>query len=96
MGRIPLAGIAGQERSTLLRRPVVGTFQRAAARCRDRRAVLRSEPAAGLALARHAPYDFLVQSASWKIGAVSIAVLRRQYDKTYVAAAFTNQGRAVR
>jgi hypothetical protein len=44
---------------------------------------------------RHAPYDFLVQSANWKIGAVSISVLRRQYDKTYVAAAFSNQGRAV-
>lgn len=44
---------------------------------------------------RHAPYDFLVQSASWKIGAVSISVLRKQYDKTYVAAAFSNQGRAV-
>jgi hypothetical protein len=44
---------------------------------------------------RHAPYDFLVQSASWKIGAVSISILRRQNDKTYVAAAFSNQGRAV-
>jgi hypothetical protein len=43
----------------------------------------------------HAPYDFLVQGASWKIGAVAISVLRRQYDKTYVAAAFSNQGRAV-
>lgn len=44
---------------------------------------------------KHAPYDFLVQSPAWKIGAVSIAILRRQYDKTYVAAAFTNNGRAV-
>jgi len=41
------------------------------------------------------PYDFMVQSAAWKIGAVAISVIRRQYDKTYVAAAFTNQGRAV-
>jgi len=44
---------------------------------------------------KHEPYDFMVQSAVWKIGAVAIAVLRRQYDRTYVAAAFTNQGRAV-
>jgi hypothetical protein len=41
------------------------------------------------------PYDFLVQSQSWQIGAVSISVLRRQFDKTYVVAAFINQGRAV-
>jgi hypothetical protein len=44
---------------------------------------------------KNEPYDFLVQSPTWKIGAVSISVLRRQYDKTYVAAAFTNKGRAV-
>ncbi len=41
------------------------------------------------------PYDFLVQSATWKIGAVSISILRKQFDKTYVAAAFDNNGRAV-
>jgi hypothetical protein len=41
------------------------------------------------------PYDFFVQSATWKIGAVSISILRRQYDKTYVAAAFDNKGRAI-
>ena len=41
------------------------------------------------------PYDFLVQSASWKLGGISIAVTRRQYDKTYVAVAFRNNGRAV-
>jgi hypothetical protein len=44
---------------------------------------------------KNEPYDFLVQSSVWKIGAVAIAILRRQYDKTYVAAAFTNNGRAV-
>ncbi|HET7884982.1 MAG TPA: hypothetical protein VFL62_02030 [Bradyrhizobium sp.] len=42
-----------------------------------------------------APYDFLVQSTSWKLGGVSISILRRQFDKTYVAAAFDNQGRRV-
>ena len=41
------------------------------------------------------PYDFLVQSAAWKLGAVSISILRRQFDKTYVAIAFDNNGRAV-
>ena len=42
-----------------------------------------------------APYDFLVQSATWKLGAISISILRRQYDKTYVTAGFVNQGRPV-
>jgi hypothetical protein len=44
----------------------------------------------------HEPYDFLVQSTTWKLGAVSISILSRQFDKTYVAARFDNQGRAVR
>ena len=41
------------------------------------------------------PYDFLSRAPTWQIGAVAISILRRQYDKTYVAVAFTNQGRAV-
>ena len=41
------------------------------------------------------PYDFLVQSPTWKLGGVSISILRRQFDKTYVAVAFDNNGRAV-
>jgi hypothetical protein len=36
-----------------------------------------------------------VQSPTWQIGAVAISILRRQYDKTYVAVAFTNHGRPV-
>ena len=44
---------------------------------------------------KNEPYDFLVQSSSWKLGAVAISILRRQYDKIYVAAAFTNHSRAV-
>jgi hypothetical protein len=44
---------------------------------------------------RNEPYDFLVQSPTWKIGAVAISILRKQFDKTYVAASFDNQGRAV-
>jgi hypothetical protein len=42
-----------------------------------------------------APYDFLVQSRTWKLGPVAISILRRQYDRTYVAAAFANNGRPV-
>jgi len=41
------------------------------------------------------PYDFLVQSPTWKLGAIAISILRKQFDKTYVAVAFDNQGRAV-
>ena len=44
---------------------------------------------------KNEPYDFLVQSTTWKIGAVAISILRKQFDKTYVAVAFTNNGRAV-
>jgi hypothetical protein len=44
---------------------------------------------------KHQPYDFLVQSPTWKIGAVSISIVRKQYDKTYVAAAFENNSRAI-
>jgi hypothetical protein len=44
---------------------------------------------------RTEPYDFLVQSPSWKLGPITIAVLRRQYDKTYVTANFDNRGRRV-
>ncbi len=42
---------------------------------------------------RDQPYDFLVQSPTWKLGPVAIAILRRQFDKTYVAVAFDNHGR---
>lgn len=44
---------------------------------------------------RAEPYDFLVQSPNWKLGPVAISVVRRQYDKTYVAANFDNRGRRV-
>ena len=40
-------------------------------------------------------WNSLVQSRTWKLGAVSISVIRRQFDKIYVAAAFDNNGRAV-
>lgn len=44
---------------------------------------------------RDQPYDFLVQSATWKLGPVGIAVLRKQFDKTYVAVTFDNNNRAI-
>ena len=44
---------------------------------------------------KNEPYDFLVQSAAWKLGAVSISILRKQFDKTYVGVAFDNNGGAV-
>jgi hypothetical protein len=44
---------------------------------------------------RSQPYDFLVQSDAWKLGPVSIATLRKQFDKTYVTVSFDNSGRAV-
>jgi hypothetical protein len=31
---------------------------------------------------KNKPYDFLVQSTTWKLGAVSISILRKQFDKT--------------
>jgi hypothetical protein len=45
--------------------------------------------------AKNLPYDFLVQSKSWKLSGITTSIIRRQYDKTYVAAAFSNSGRAV-
>jgi hypothetical protein len=42
-----------------------------------------------------APYDFLVQSATWKLGAIATSILRKQFDKTYVTVAFDNRGRAI-
>jgi hypothetical protein len=41
------------------------------------------------------PYDFFVQSTSWTLGAISTAILRKQFDKTYIAVAFNNGARAV-
>jgi hypothetical protein len=46
-------------------------------------------------LSRNPPYDFFVQSPTWKLGAVSVSILRKQFDKTYVTVAFVNNGRAV-
>ena len=54
----------------------------------------RSLQAAWISL-KDEPYDFFVQSPAWNLGAVSISILRRQFDKTYVAVAFDNNGRAV-
>jgi hypothetical protein len=42
-----------------------------------------------------APYEFLVQSVSWKLGAVTVSILRKQFDRTYVTASFDNKGKPV-
>jgi hypothetical protein len=44
---------------------------------------------------RSVPYDFLVQSSTWKLGPIAISLLRKQYDRTYVAVGFDNEGRTV-
>ena len=44
---------------------------------------------------RPPPCDFFVQSPSWKLGPVNIAVTLRQFDRTYVEASFTNDGKPV-
>jgi hypothetical protein len=43
----------------------------------------------------NAPYDFLVQGTAWKLGAISVSILRRQFDRTYVTAGFDNKGKPV-
>jgi hypothetical protein len=44
---------------------------------------------------RTEPYDFLVQSPTWRLGPVAVSILRKQFDKTYVVASFDNEGRSV-
>jgi hypothetical protein len=84
-----------QPRRRLLRRPLVRSL---GGLPRDT-ATVRQFFDPGLQAARSSlkdePYDFFVQSPTWKLGAVSISILRRQFDKTYVAVAFDNHGRAV-
>ncbi len=41
------------------------------------------------------PYDFFVQSPSWKLGSVSLAITLKQFDRTYVAATFINHDKPV-
>ncbi len=45
--------------------------------------------------AKAPPYDFFVQSKTWKIGALSIAILRKEFDRTYVAVNFRNRDKPV-
>jgi hypothetical protein len=49
----------------------------------------------GWASSKRLPFDFFVQGTSWKLGAVYTTILRKQYDRTYIAVAFSNGGRAV-
>lgn len=45
--------------------------------------------------AKEPPYDFFVQGKTWKIGALSIAILRKEFDRTYVAVNFNNRDKKV-
>jgi hypothetical protein len=45
--------------------------------------------------AKTPPYDFFVQSPKWKISDLVFTIVRRQFDRTYVAADFNNNGRHV-
>jgi hypothetical protein len=45
--------------------------------------------------AKSPPYDFFVQSPTWKLGEVSVAVARRQFDRTYLTVSFSNRGKPV-
>ena len=44
---------------------------------------------------RDQPYDFLVQSPTWKLGSISTAILRKQFDRTYVVVTFDNNDRPI-
>ncbi len=45
--------------------------------------------------AKPPPFDFLVQAAEWKLGAVAITGTIKQFDRSYVRVAFVNQGKPV-
>ena len=45
--------------------------------------------------AKPQPYDFFVQSPTWKLGPVTISIVRKQFDRTYVEAAFANNSKPV-
>jgi hypothetical protein len=94
-GRIPFAGIGGQERLRLLRRPLVRSLRRLPHDTATARQFFDPGLQAAWSSLKDESYDFLVQSPTWKLGAIAISILRRQFDKTYVAVAFDNHGRAV-
>jgi hypothetical protein len=45
--------------------------------------------------ATDAPYDFLVQSKTWKLRDISIAITRKAYDRTIVTVRFINDEKPV-
>jgi hypothetical protein len=94
-GRIQVAGIAGPECLRPLRQRRLRAFEGPAAQQRTAEKFFDPALRSAWVALRREPYDFLVQSSSWRLGAVSISILRQQFDKTYVAVAFDNQGRAV-
>ena len=94
-GRIPLAGIPGQKCLRPLRRRFVQSLQRATACTATARQFFDPSLRSAWISLKNKPYDFFVQSTTWKLSAILISSLRKQFDKTYVAVAFDNKGRAV-
>jgi hypothetical protein len=93
-GRVPFTGIAGQERLRLLRQGNARLLRRPAHDPEIARQFF-DPPLQSDWVSSKPPFDFLIQSTRWMLGAVSIAVIRKQLDKTYVAVAFSNNQRAV-
>jgi hypothetical protein len=90
-GRVPLTGIADPQRLCPLRQ-----WRLSKGLPRDPETARQfCDPSLRKAWTapRDQPYDFLVQSPNWKLGPVGIAILRKQFDKTYVAVSFDNHGR---
>jgi hypothetical protein len=94
-GRVPLAGIADPQRLCLLRQWHRRTLQGLPRDGETARQFFDPSLRTAWTAPRDQPYDFLVQSPTWKLGPVSTAILRKQFDKTYVAVSFTNHGRAM-
>ena len=94
-GRVPLAGIARPQRLCPLRPRRVRSLRGLPRDAETARRFFEPGLRDAWTAPRDQPYDFLVQSERWKLGPVSIAILRKQFDKTYVAVTFDNQSRAI-
>ena len=95
-GRISFAGIAGPQCLRLLRQGLVGFL---ATDCRampppPRNSSIRACARRGVR-SETSPTISWCRARAGRLGAVSISIIRRQFDKTYVAVAFDNHGRAV-
>ena len=96
-GRVPLAGIAGPQRLCPLRQRRVRAVRRGCRATPRRRAGFSNRACAtrGPLRAESALRFPGAERRAGNSAPVSIAILRKQFDKTYVAVTFDNQGRAV-